>query len=111
MFLDAATIFYNEVIVDANAAWSITTDGFQYMPWQHLLDLSLVRGLKLEYPSKYNGRVGMHEVLMGLGRKIASTLPAKHGIRIWDKDEATSLLTINNSNEDDVKVIILALMF
>ncbi|CAM6126068.1 unnamed protein product [Calypogeia fissa] len=107
MFLDAATVFYGFDLYSALAAWSITTGGFQDMRWKKLVDLSLVWELHEDEGDLEKAIViGMHEQLLSLARKIAST-PKENGHWIWDDSQkACNLLSAKNCTLGDAKGVV-----
>ncbi|CAM6081485.1 unnamed protein product [Calypogeia fissa] len=106
MFLDAATVFYNADLDLAKAAWSITTNGSQDMIWQRLLDSSFVSESRtlLDYSNNFSStptKIGIHEQLLSLGRRIASS-SGENGLRIWDIKKSTNLNLRGDSLKDIV---------
>ncbi|CAM6114803.1 unnamed protein product [Calypogeia fissa] len=98
MFLDCATIFYDESLDVAKMAWSITKNGLQETWWQRLVDLSLVWEVELG-PGLLFCR--MHEQLLSLGRKIATS---SH--RTNDPKNAFVWLSAPNRSEGDLKALV-----
>ncbi|CAM6084041.1 unnamed protein product [Calypogeia fissa] len=111
MFLDAATVFYNADLDVAKAAWSVTTSGHQNMIWKRLVDASLVCESRDSVDNTTNvfyrpTKIGMHEQLLSLGRRITSK-GGDNGRRIWNSDISRELMrSSRNLSRDDVKDIV-----